>query len=193
MRHEKKEIVAELFRKIDSSNALIITEYKGLKAEKLTELRRQLKAASAEYMVIKNTLLSRAFEEAKITGLEEHFKGSTAVLFVRGDQAETAKILVKYAKANASPKIKVGIISKTVMSKEKIEYLATLPSRDVMIATVVSRMKSPIVGFVMVLGGIERKFLYALNAIKKKKEKEAPKQEAAAAAPVDASGPAVAN
>jgi len=193
MRPEKKEIVAELFRKIDSSNAVIITEYMGLKAGKIAELRRQLKAASAEYVVIKNTLLSRALAEAQITGLDEHFKGSTAVLFVRGDQAETAKILVKYAKANALPKIKVGIVSKTVMTKEKIEYLATLPSRDVMIATVVSRMKSPIVGFVMVLGGIERKFLYALNAIREKKAQEAPKQEAAAAAPVDASGPAAAN
>ncbi|HRZ87636.1 MAG TPA: 50S ribosomal protein L10 [bacterium] len=190
MRPEKKEIVEEIFRKIDASNAVIITNYTGLKSAKLTELRRQLKGVKAEYMVIKNTLMTHALAMADITGLDPHLKGATAVLFVRGDQAETAKVLVKYAKANEFPKIKVGVINKSVTSKEKIEYLATLPSKDVMIATLVSRLKSPIYGLVMVLGGIERKLVCVLQAIKEKKEKEGPAQQAGAAPQGDATAAA---
>ncbi|MFC2149702.1 50S ribosomal protein L10 [Candidatus Auribacterota bacterium] len=173
MRTEKQQIANELFQKVDSSNAMILTDYLGLTSGKANELRGQLREKSVEYRVVRNRLFLRALKQAGIEGLGDRLNGSTAVLFVKGDQADAAKTLVKFIKTNEFPKIKAGIIGKDVLPKEKVEFLATLPSREVMLATLLRQMQSPVYGLVNVLAGIEKKLLYALNAIIEKKGKEA--------------------
>ncbi|MDP8263190.1 MAG: 50S ribosomal protein L10 [Candidatus Ancaeobacter aquaticus] len=172
MRIEKNDIIEELFKKIDGSNAMILTDYMGITSDKANDLRSLLREKSTDYSVVKNRLFVRALAKANIDGVDEFLTGPTAVLFLHGDQAEVAKTLVKFMKTNESPKIKAGIINKDLIPKEQIEYLATLPSKDVMIARFIGQLQAPICGLVNVLTGIQKKPLYVLNALIEKKVKE---------------------
>ena len=166
---KKKEVVKELKEKIEKASVLILSNYTGFTVKEITELRKKLYQEESDYNVVKNTLLSRAVEEAGYPNLKEFLSGPTALLLGRKDPITPLKALVEFIKENEKGEVRAGVVEKTFVEKEKILEMAKLPSREVLIAKVVGGFKSPICGLVNVLQGTLRSLVYALNAIKDKK------------------------
>ena len=155
----KKKIVADLTEKMKNAKLILLTDYRGINVTDVTNLRRKLKAVNGEYLVIKNNITKRALAECKIEGLDEFLNGPTAVIIGNEDYLEPSKIIYEYSKDNDFYKIKSGVIDGKVSSKEEIETLAKLPSREVLIAKLAGSL----------LGNIT-KLAIAINAVKSKKE-----------------------
>ncbi len=170
MRPEKKVIVAELREKIRSSQSMIFTRYDGLDAQSLGRLRELSRSKKSQYMVVKNTLFRRAAQEEQITDLGLDLTGSTGVLFGKGDAAALAKIFVDFEKGNQKFKVEGGLLDKNPLSKEQVKRLASLPSREELLAKLVGQLNAPISNFVGVLSAVLRNFVSVLNQIKEKKE-----------------------
>ena len=129
-RPDKAAAVAELAEQFRSSNAAVLTEYRGLTVAQLKQLRRSL-GENAQYAVVKNTLTKIAANEAGITTLDDLFNGPTAVAFVTGDPVESAKGLRDFAKDNPNLIIKGGVLDGKALSADEIKKLADLESREV--------------------------------------------------------------
>lgn len=166
---EKQGLVTELANKLKASVSGVLVDYKGITVEKDTKLRSDLRKANVEYCVVKNTLTRLAAKEAGLDGLDEILNGTTALAVSKTDPVAPAKILFNYAKLNEIFKIKAGFLEGKVISAEQIKALALLPSREVLIARVLSGFNTPISGFVNVLNGNMRGLVVALNAIAQKK------------------------
>jgi large subunit ribosomal protein L10 len=169
---KKKQLVKELKEKIDSANALVISEYRGITVKDITELRRKLFAERSEFKVVKNTLLGRALAEAGFGKLKDHLSGPIGVLLGYEDPVAPVKTLVNFIAEIEKGEIKAGVVEKVVVDKGRIGDLAKLPTREELLAKVVGGLQSPIYGLVNCLQGNIRKLVYALNAVREKKEKE---------------------
>ncbi len=167
---QKKQQVAALSEAVKNANVGVLVNYSGISVEKDTKLRKELREAGCEYKVVKNTLLSRAFEEAGISGLEEHLKGSTALAYSDKGYTDAPKILSDYIKANPNSgfAVKAGFIDGGAVSASGIDELAKLPPKEVLLAQVLGGMNGPIQGFANVLNGTIRGLVIALNAIAEK-------------------------
>lgn len=170
MRPEKKYMLKDLREKIKGSDSMIFTRYDGLDAQSLDRLRNISNAKNSKYMVVKNTLFERAAKEEKIDDLGYSFKGSTGVLFGEGDAAALAKMFVQFEKENENLKVEGGFLENKPLSKEQVKYLASLPSKEELIAKLVGQMNAPISNFVGVLSALLRNFVNALHQIKEQKE-----------------------
>lgn len=159
---QKQEEVTKLAEKIKSANLVLLTDYRGINVEDVTNLRANLGKTDSEYKVIKNNITRRALEECKIEGLEELLVGPTAVILGYEDYLAPAKEIFNYTKKNKEYKIKGGIIEGKVMTAEEIITLAQLPSREELIAKLAGAL----------LGNIT-KLAIALDQVKAKKEAEA--------------------
>lgn len=166
---DKVKAVEELKDKFARANATFIAEYKGIKALQMDELRKALRGASIDFRVVRNTLARRAIAGTELEPLSGSLKGSTAIAFSFKDAALAAKTLVQFSKDQPNLKLKLGTLGKKQIGLNEIKGLAELPPREVLLAKMLGSMKSPSTGFVMVLSGVPRKLLYALNAIKDKK------------------------
>ncbi|MFZ1412406.1 MAG: 50S ribosomal protein L10 [Micropruina sp.] len=138
-RPDKVAAVAHLKEQFSSSNAAVLTEYRGLTVKSLKELRRSL-GEDATYAVAKNTLTTIAAREAGINGLEEQLSGPTAIAFINGDVATVAKGLRDFAKANPLLVIKGGVMDGRVLNAETVKKLADLESREVLLAKLAGAM-----------------------------------------------------
>jgi large subunit ribosomal protein L10 len=141
VRSDKATAVAELTENFRSSNATVLTEYRGLTVAQLKALRKTLDG-QATYAVAKNTLAKRAAADAGITGLDELFSGPTALAFVSGDVVEAAKGLRDFAKANPLLVIKGGVFEGKPLSAAEVSKLADLESREVLLAKLAGAMKA---------------------------------------------------
>ncbi|HHU69643.1 MAG TPA: 50S ribosomal protein L10 [Thermoanaerobacterales bacterium] len=168
-RKEKEQLVNELKEKFTKAESAILTDYRGLDVEKISELRKRLREANVEYKVVKNTLARIAAKESGLDFLEEHLVGPTAIAFSYDDPVAPAKILNKFAKEFKILEVKMGLVEGKLMSPTDINALADLPSREVLIAKALAGMQSPISGFVNVLNGPIRGLVYTLKAIQDKK------------------------
>jgi len=169
-REEKAAIVDELHGKFSKAKIAILTDYRGLTVPVLQTLRHDLRRNEAEFRVAKNSLLSRAVQGTDFEGLQDHFLGTSAITVSSGDPVTPAKILTDFVKDHPELQIRSAILGGKVLTQEAITALAKLPSKDVMLAQMLSMMNSLPTGFVQVLAGVPRTFLYALQAIKEKKE-----------------------
>jgi large subunit ribosomal protein L10 len=140
-RPDKAAAVAELTDKFRSSNAAVLTEYRGLTVAQLKTLRRSL-GENATYAVVKNTLTKIAANEAGISTLDDQFAGPTAVAFVTGDPVESAKSLRDFAKDNPDLIIKGGVLDGKALSADEIKKLADLESREVLLAKLAGAFKA---------------------------------------------------
>ncbi len=166
----KQAFVAELAEKLKNASAGVLVDYKGISVADDTKLRRELRNAGVEYIVVKNTLLSLANKQVGFDALESHLKGTTALAISPTDPVAAAKILCEYAKkSNDKFKIKAGFVDGGVIDKDQVNALAELPPREQLIARVLSGFNAPISGFVNVLNGNLRGLVVALNAIAEKK------------------------
>lgn len=166
---QKQQFVQELAEKIKNSVTGVLVEYKGLTVAQDRELRIKLRECGASYSVIKNSILSRAFEAAGYEGME-CFAGTTALALSAEDMTGAAKALSEFAKKNKFFKIKAGFVDGNSIDAAGVETLASLPSKEVLIAQVLGGLNAPISGLVTVLNGNIRGLAVALNAIKEKKE-----------------------
>lgn len=167
---EKVEIVESLTEKIKENNGMILTEYQGLTVAEISDLRAKLRPLKCEYKVIKNTLTRRAMESAGLSEFSKYLEGPTAIAIENGDPVGAAKVLLDFSKEHAKLKLKAGMLGKKILSQQEVRALASLPSREVLIAKTVGALKAPLYGLVNVLQGTIRNFVYTLEAINKQKQ-----------------------
>ena len=170
---QKKAIVSNIAEKLKTSCAGVVVNYQGINVADDTKLRKDLRESGVEYMVAKNTLLRLAAKEAGLEELNSVFEGSTAIALSENDYVAASKILCEFAKDHEFFKIKSGFIDDNVVGKKEIKNLAKLPSREVLIAQVLSGLNAPIAGFANVLNGTIRGLVIALNAIAQKQKENA--------------------
>ncbi len=167
---DKRKVVEELKEKFATTKVVIATDYKGLNVAQMTELRRKLSEASVEYKVVKNTLLTRAAKDTAVEVLADVFEGPSAIAFSFDDPVAPAKVLTEFAKDNKSLEIKAGVMDGKRMDVEAITALSKLPSREELLAQVLSAMNAVPSGFVRALADVPRRMLNVLNAVKDQKE-----------------------
>ena len=161
-RAEKVAVVDEVAAKLRKADAVLITEYRGLKVGQLAGLRRQLRDAGGEYKVFKNTLAKLGAAKAGVEGLDEMLLGPSGITFVTGDVAAVAKALRDAAKANPLLVIKGGVLGGTLLSAKDVESLAELPSREVLLAMFAGALQAPLVKTAGLLQALPRYFAYGL-------------------------------
>jgi large subunit ribosomal protein L10 len=188
----KIERVAELKEQIESANALLLTEYRGLTVEEITELRRSLRDVDASLSVIKNTLMQRAANDAGIAELDELLVGPSAIAFVNGDVVAVAKKLKDASKQFPALVIKGGYMDGAPLDAAGASSLADLESREVMLSKIAGMLKSEMSRAAATFIATQSKFLSLLEAYKEKlPAEEAPAAEAPAAeAPAEEAAPA---
>ena len=157
--NQKKEEVSALAAKMKEAKLVLLTDYRGINVEDVTNLRTELRNAKAEYKVIKNNITRRALAECGIEGLEEQLTGPTAVIMSNEDYLEPAKAIYKFSKDNNFYKIKGGVIEGKVITAEEIITLAKLPSRETLLSMLAGAL----------LGNIS-KLAVALDQVKVQKE-----------------------
>ena len=165
---QKQQQVAALKEAFEKANVGVLVNYNGITVEKDTKLRKQLREVGCVYKVVKNTLLSRAFKDAGIEGLDECLNGPTAIAYSENGYTEAPKILSDYAKDNENFQVKAGFIDGGAVDAKSIDALAKLPSKEVLLAQVLGGLNGPIQGFANVLNGTMRGLVIALNAIAEK-------------------------
>lgn len=157
-------------KSIEGSGSFFITKYSGLSGPDMNALRKSLRAANSELFVVKNTTARRVLKGVEDnSALLDIVSGPSGFVFAKEDPVNTAKTLHTFAKTHEKFVLAGGFLDKKVLNKQDIERLAKLPSREVLLTQVVVGLKSPITGFVMVLKGNLRKFVYCLKQIEQKK------------------------
>ena len=127
---QKEEEVSKLAEKFKSSNLVLLTDYRGITVEDVTNLRNTLRDTKAEYKVIKNNIIKRALDTNGENALDEVLEGPTAVITTEGEYLDPLKAIYNFAKTNDFYQIKGGIIEGKVMTTEELITLAKLPSRQ---------------------------------------------------------------
>ncbi len=167
-RQEKEQLVTELSDKIKGAKALYYTDFTGLNVKRMTELRRRFRKAGVEYVVIKNTLALRAVNESGLTGTR--LRGPTGVVVSR-DPVAAAKLLTDFAKENEQkPTVKGGLLDGVAIDEAQVKKLASLPSREQMLADLGAGLMSPMAGFVGALNGLMYMMVGALEALRTQRE-----------------------
>ncbi len=167
---QKVAKVQEISAKIKETKGVVIVNYRGLNVKEETELRKKLREAGAEYVVLKNTLLSLAAKEQGIEGLEQYLAGPTAVAFGINDPVAPAKVIRDFIKQNKKMEIKGGLLGTEVINPAQVEALADLPSKEQLLAMLVRALQGPIAGLVNCLQGNIRNLVYVLEAVRNQKE-----------------------
>ena len=167
-RAEKEQLVTELRDKLKSAQSLYYTDFTGLNVKRMTELRRRLKRAGVDYVVIKNTLALRAVNESGLVGSK--LRGPTG-LVVGKDPVAAARVLTEFAKEfEDKPSVKGGMLQGKVIDNAQVKRMASLPSREQMLADLGAGMQSPMAAFAGALNGIFYMFVGALEALKTQRE-----------------------
>ena len=168
----KQAIVAELKEKLTSAKGAVLVNYRGLTVAQDTKLRRQLREAGVDYRVVKNTMTRIAAQEAGLEGLDVYLEGPTAMAISATDPVAPAKIIIDFVKEHKlqALEVKAGLVEGNVIDEKGVKALASLPSREVLIAKMLGSMQSPITGLVNVLQGSIRNLVYALDAVRQQKE-----------------------
>lgn len=168
-RVKKEAIIAEVTEKVEKAKAMVFTNYEGLTHKQLEGFKKELRKMDAEFAVAKNTLLKRALGE-RAAGQEDKFIQPTGTLFLYGDVVAPLKALAKMMKEMEKPSVKFGWMEGQVLSDKEVAKLATLPSREVLIAQMLGMMNAPIQGLHRALSWNLQKFVMTLAAIEKQKQ-----------------------
>jgi large subunit ribosomal protein L10 len=165
---EKDKLVAELKSKLKGAKALYYTDFTGLNVKRMTELRRRLRKANVEYVVIKNTLALRAVNESGLVGTR--LKGQTGLVIAK-DAVAAAKVLADFARENEErPAVKGGLLDGKTLNVAQVKKLASMPSREQMLADLGAGLQSPMAAFVGALNGVLYMFAGALEGLRAQKE-----------------------
>ena len=171
---EKIKKVEELNGVFMKAKSAILANYQGIEAPELTQLRSHMRSRAIDFRVIKNTLARQASRNTPFELLDEDFKGPVSLVVSFEDAVAPAKALAEFAKSGApkSPKVLCGVVEGKKVSSAEVEALADLPPKEVLIAQLLATMNGPTTNFVGALGGLLRKLVGTLDAIREKKESE---------------------
>ena len=150
----KEAKVAEIKEKLEKATSVVLSKYQGLTVEEDTVLRKNLREAGVEYKVYKNTLVTLAAKELGLEGIVEYLEGPVAIAFGYEDVTVAARVLNDFAKDHKKLELKAGIVEGEIYDTEKIKQLATIPSKEVLIAKLLGSIKSPISSFARVINAI---------------------------------------
>lgn len=159
---EKAGTIEELRRRLGGSTAAVLTEYRGLTVQQLSELRKQLKAASAEYRVVKNRLARVAIKGSALASLGPHLSGPIGVVIARKDPAAVARALQGFAKTNPALQVRVGVVDGQLLDSQGLKAVADLPSREALRAQVVGAIQGPLAQLLGLLQAPQRELAYIL-------------------------------
>ncbi|MBI1967446.1 MAG: 50S ribosomal protein L10 [Gemmatimonadetes bacterium] len=166
---QKQEAVTALASQLKRSPTIYVTDFTGLNVARITELRRRLRAAGVEYVVVKNTLALRALGEAAVAGLEPHLAGPTALVLGGADPVAPAKVLADFVKEHEKPAIKIGLVDGKMVTADQVTQLAALPSKPELLAQLGGTLRAPMAGFVGALDGLLYMMVGALEALQTKR------------------------
>jgi large subunit ribosomal protein L10 len=164
-RPDKVATVEEITAKLNESVAVFVSEYRGLSVGQLANLRAPLRDAGAEHKVYKNTLARIAATNAGYEALNEYLLGPTALTFVTGDSVAAAKALLDQSKVTPLLVIKGGMLGTSPMSADDVKALASLPSREELLARLAGAFQAPLVKTAGLLQALPRNFAYGLSAL----------------------------
>ena len=165
----KKAVVAAVSAEIAGAQSIIVAEYRGLEVGDMTNLRRQARNAGVYLRVLKNTLARRAVADTPFAGLSQHMVGPL-VYGISTDAVAAAKVLNDFAKGNDKFVLKAGAMPNQVMSLQQVKQLASMPSRDELLAKLLGTMQAPITKFVQTLNEVPSKFVRGLAAVRDQKQ-----------------------
>ncbi|NLB47089.1 MAG: 50S ribosomal protein L10 [Microbacteriaceae bacterium] len=163
----KDATVADLQKKFEESNAVLLTEYRGLTVAELRELRNSIRE-HANYAVTKNTLTKIAANNAGITAFDDELAGPSALAFVHGDTVAVAKGLRDFAKAHPLLVVKGGYFDGNPLTAEEVGKLADLESREVLLAKAAGAMQASLVGAAQLLNALPAKAARGFGALQEK-------------------------
>ncbi len=171
-RPEKVAQVEELKERLSQARSVVLVDYLGLTASECVELRRLMRARGVEFRVVKNTLARIAAQEAGADFLVEYLKGPNAIVVGRDDPTVPYKVARECAKKFSHFRVKAGLFEGEPVPPEQVDWYATLPSREELLARLAGGLAGPIRGLAVALAGIIRGLAVALSEVKKQKEQK---------------------
>lgn len=171
MKKEQKEaFVAEFRDRVQDSQAVYLTDFTGIDVKGMTDLRSRLRKAGAEYLVVKNRLVIRAWNETDLPDISEHLTGPTGVVFGGEATVEAAKTISDFAKENKDrPVFKVGVLESAVLEPAEIERLAKLPPREQLLAELAGALSAPMAALAGALEAKIQEFAGVIEALQQEK------------------------
>jgi large subunit ribosomal protein L10 len=169
---QKQETVTTLVGRLRGSPTLYLTDFTGLNVARLTELRRRLRAAGVEYVVVKNTLARRALGDAEVVGLDAHLDGPTGLVLAGTDPVSAAKVIADFQREHERPAIKIGLVEGKAVTAAQVQRLASLPARPELLSQLAGAFQGPMAGFVGALNGLLYSMVGALEALRTKRASE---------------------
>jgi large subunit ribosomal protein L10 len=168
-RPDKIEAVQEITADLKATDVYYFFDYRGLTFAEATDLRARLAKANASLKVVKNTLAKIAAADAGVEGLTELLQGPTAICYCHGDPVRVAKVIQDFIREKKKAALRGGKLQRSVLSATDVEKLATLPSREQLIAQLVATIAAPLTGLVNVLSGPIRQLVVVLAQVQESK------------------------
>jgi len=180
----KADVIDEIRRRLDTADAAVLTEYRGLTVSEIANLRAALRPASTDYKIFKNTLARRAASDAGLGDLVEELQGPVAIAFVRqegGDAVTAAKALRDFARGNPNLVVKGGILGDRLLTTNDVEALAEIPPRAELLARLAGGFQAPLTKAAGLFQAFTRNFAYGIKAYIDQRTEESPAPEPASA------------
>src|SRR5579872_1329547 len=165
---QKTKTVQDFEKEARECKGLIVTSFKGLKTVEFNEMRQKIRNFKSEYRVVKNSLTRIALKNAGMEELAKALQGPSAIVLERGDALATIKAVFEFAKTHENIKVSGGYFDGKVLSDKELKAIASLPSREVLLAQLLGTMQAPMVNLVSVLQAPMRDLVGVLDQIAKK-------------------------
>lgn len=171
-RNDKEQFIAQMTEGIGQATNAFILSFKGITVPQVTDLRQQVRDTESTYLVVKNTLALIAIKDSPLVELRDQFKGETAVVYNSGDPVALAKALAKFAKDVPAVQFKGAMLDGRIVPASQIDTIASLPSREELIAKLLYLMQHPIRGLATVLQGNIRNLAVLIDQIAQQRSGE---------------------